>query len=102
MGGGGPLNLEILRGGGARAVSEIQVEGGGVKTPSGPSVIGVWIFSGMTRCQWGNVKQGRWMVPIDSIPLCLQSVVEQNNDFLFTKTGIVWLAVNLCKLLLTI
>ena len=30
-GGGGSLNLEILRGGGARAVLEIQVEGGGSK-----------------------------------------------------------------------
>ena len=29
----------------------------------------------------------------------LQSVIEQINDFWFTKTGIVCLAVNLCKLL---
>ena len=29
MGGGGSLSLEILRGGGAQAVLEIQVEGGG-------------------------------------------------------------------------
>ena len=34
-----------------------------------PSVVGVWIFSGMTQCHWGDVKQERWMVPIDSIPL---------------------------------
>jgi len=32
--GGGSLNLEILRGGGAQAVLEIQVEGGeGIKKP---------------------------------------------------------------------
>ena len=86
--------------GGSSSFGNSGGRGGGQNTV--PSVIGVWIFSGMTRCQWGNVKQGRWMVPIDSIPLCLQSVVEQINDFLFTKTGIVWLAVNLCKLLLTI
>ena len=29
----------------------------------------------------------------------LQSVIWQINDFWFTKTGIVWLAVNLCKIL---
>ena len=34
-----------------------------------PSVIRVWIFSGMTQCHKGNIKQERWMVPIDSIPL---------------------------------
>ena len=33
-GGGGSLNLEILRGGGTQAVLEIQVDGGGgVKKP---------------------------------------------------------------------
>ena len=67
---GGPLNLEILREGGAQAVLENQVEGGGQNTV--PSVVGVWIFSGMTQCHWGDVKQERWMVPIDSIPLRLQ------------------------------
>ena len=38
------------------------------------------------------------MVPIHFIYV-LQSVIGQINDFWFTKTGIVWLAVNLCKLL---
>ena len=37
-----------------------------------PSGVGVWIFSGMTQCHWGDVKQERWMVPIDSIPSRLQ------------------------------
>ena len=65
---GGPLNLEILREGrGAQAVLEIQVERRGQNTV--PSVIRVWIFSGMTQCHWGDVKQEHWMVPIDSIPL---------------------------------
>ena len=67
---GGPLNLEILREGRAQAVLENQVEGGGQNTV--PSVVGVWIFSGMTQCHWGDVKQERWMVPIDSIPSRLQ------------------------------
>ena len=48
---GGSLNLEILRGGRAQAVLEIQVEvlgGGGQKTV--PSVGGkVWIFPGRTN-----------------------------------------------------
>ena len=48
---GGSLNLEILRGGRAQAVLEIQVEvvgGGGQETV--PSVRGkVWIFSGRTN-----------------------------------------------------
>ena len=49
---GGSLNLEILRGGRAQAVLEIQVEvvggGGGKKTV--PSVRGkVWIFYGRTN-----------------------------------------------------
>ena len=40
--------MGILRGGGAQAVLEIQVErGGGQKTV--PSVVGVWIFSGITH-----------------------------------------------------
>ena len=38
------------------------------------------------------------MVPIHFIYV-LQSVIGQINDFWFTKTGIGWLAVNLCKLL---
>ena len=47
--GGGSLNLEILRGGGTQAVLEIQVDGGGVQKTM-PSVMGVWIFSGITPC----------------------------------------------------
>ena len=71
MGGGAfKLGNPEGRGGGAQAVSEIQVEGGGSGQNTVPSVIGVWIFSGMTQCHWGDVKQERWMVPIDSIPLC--------------------------------
>ena len=49
IGGGGSLNLEILRGGGTQAVLEIQVDGGGVQKTM-PSVMGVWIFSGITPC----------------------------------------------------
>ena len=37
------------------------------------------------------------MVPIDCIPLRLQAVIEQVNDFWFTETGIVWLAVLVCN-----
>ena len=50
IGGGGSLNLEILRGGGTRAVLEIQVDGGGGVQKTMPSVKGVWIFSGITPC----------------------------------------------------
>ena len=38
------------------------------------------------------------MVPIDYIPLRFQSVIEQINDFWFTKTGIMWLAVNFVQI----
>ena len=48
--GGGSLNLEILRGGGAQAVFEIQVEGRGGSRNSA-FCRGVWIFSGIiTHC----------------------------------------------------
>ena len=67
MGGGGPLNLEILREGGGSSSFGNSGGRGGQNTV--PSVVGVWIFSGMTQCHWGDVKQERWMVPIDSIPL---------------------------------
>ena len=69
VGGAFELGNPEGRGGGAQAVSEIQVEGGS-KNCAFNSVVGVWIFSGMTQCHWGDVKQERWMVPIDSIPLC--------------------------------
>ena len=66
---GGPLNLEILRegGGGLKQFRKFRWKGG---QNTVPSVVGVWIFSGMTQCHWGNVKQERWMVPMDSIPIC--------------------------------
>ena len=69
MGWGGGFKLGNPEGrGGSSSFGNSGGSGGCQNTV--PSVIGVWIFSGMTRCQWGNVKQGRWMVPIDSIPLC--------------------------------
>ena len=48
-GGGGVFELGNPEGRGAQAVLEIQVErGGGQKTV--PSVMGVWVFSGITQC----------------------------------------------------
>ena len=44
--GGGSLNLEILRGGGLKQFWRSRWEGG-KKTV--PSVVGVWIFSGITH-----------------------------------------------------
>ena len=62
------MNLEILREGGElKQFRKFRWKGG---QNTVPSVVGVWIFSGMTQCHWGDVKQERWMVPIDSIPLC--------------------------------
>ena len=46
---GGSLNLGILRGGGAQAVFEIQVEGRGVKKPCLLSG-GVDFFRNLTHC----------------------------------------------------
>ena len=44
-------------------------------------------------------KNFGWFLWPDCIPLRFTvSYREQINDFWFTKTGIVWLAVNLCKL----
>ena len=63
--GWGVFELRILRGVGAQAVLEIQVEGGGKKTV--PSVMGLWIFSGIThswslwqsdKCLWFFVTCG--------------------------------------------
>ena len=45
--GGGVFELGNPEGRGAQAVLENQVEGGGQKTM--PSVVGVWIFSGITQ-----------------------------------------------------
>ena len=42
-----------------------------------------------------NVGWFLWIVFI----YVLQSVIKQINDFSFTKTGIVWLVVELCELL---
>ena len=55
---GGSLNLEILRGGRAQAVLEIQVEVGGGGQKTVPSVGGkVWIFSGRTNlCEMSTHK----------------------------------------------
>ena len=69
MGGGAfKLGNPEGRGGGLKQFRKFRWKGGGQNTV--PCVIGVWIFSGMTQCHWGDVKQERWMVPIDSIPLC--------------------------------
>ena len=45
--GGGVFELGNPEGRGAQAVLEIQVGGGGQKNM--PSVVGVWIFSGITH-----------------------------------------------------
>ena len=45
--GGGSLNLEILRGGGLKQFGNLGGRGGGQKTV--PSIMGVWIFSGITH-----------------------------------------------------
>ena len=47
--GGGIFELGNPEGRGAQAVLEIQVEGGGGQKTV-PSVVGVWIFSGITHC----------------------------------------------------
>ena len=49
MGEGWVFELGNPEGRGAQAVLEIQVRGGGKKTV--PSVVGVWIFSGITQCR---------------------------------------------------
>ena len=46
--GGGVFELGNPEGRGAQAVLEIQVEGGGGQKTV-PSVVGVWIFSGITH-----------------------------------------------------
>ena len=47
--GGGVFGLGNPEGRGAQAVLEIQVEGGGGGQKTVPSVVGVWIFSGITH-----------------------------------------------------
>ena len=54
MGGGGSLNLEILRGGGLKQFWISRWMGGGGKKIV-PSVVGVWIFSGITHCMKHHV-----------------------------------------------
>ena len=49
--GGGVFELGNPEGMGAQAVLEIQVGGGGGGSKTVPSVMGVWIFSGITHCQ---------------------------------------------------
>ena len=65
--GGGAFELGNPDGRGGSSSSGNSGGRGGQNTV--PSVVGVWIFSGMTQCHWGDVKQEHWMVPIDSIPL---------------------------------
>ena len=47
--GGGLFQLGNPKGRGFQAVLEIQVDGGGGEKTM-PSVVGVWIFSGITPC----------------------------------------------------
>ena len=49
--GGGVFELGNPKGMGAQAVLEIQVGGGGGGSKIVPSVMVVWIFSGITHCQ---------------------------------------------------
>ena len=62
--GGGSLNLDILRRGGAHAVSQylFKVEGGVKKNV--PSIMGVWIFSGITQCRRTFIFSHRFSPPI--------------------------------------
>ena len=53
--GGGSLNLEILRGGGLKQFWKSRWEGG---SKTVPSVMGVWIFSGITQYIKGNTAIG--------------------------------------------
>ena len=62
--GGGAFELGNPEGRGGSSSSGNSGGRGGQNT-----IVGVWIFSGMTQCHWGDVKQEHWMVPIDSIPL---------------------------------
>ena len=52
--GGGSLNLEILRGGGLKQFWISRWMGGGGKKIV-PSVVGVWIFYGITHCMKHHV-----------------------------------------------
>ena len=61
--GGGSLNLEILRRGGAHAVSQFKVEGGGGEK-NVPSITGVWIFSGITQSRHTFIFSHRFSLPI--------------------------------------
>ena len=47
--GGGVFELGNPEGKGSQAVLEIQVEGGGGGQKTMPSVVDIWIFSGITQ-----------------------------------------------------
>ena len=53
-GGGGSLNLEILSGGGLKQFWKSGWMGGGGGQKTVPSVVEVWIFSGITHL-WSQV-----------------------------------------------
>ena len=54
--GGGVFELGNPEWRGAQAVLEIQVDGGGGGQKTVPSVVGVWIFSGITQCMPNKQK----------------------------------------------
>ena len=89
--GGGVFELGNPEGRGAQAVLEIQVEGGGTKTV--PSVVGVWIFSGITQYQEDNWRQGI---------LCSCAYPVEHPDKLRAwgslKTFMAWLKIHYFKL----
>ena len=53
--GGGLFELGNPEGRRAEAVLDIQVDGGGGGKKIVPSVVGVWIFSGITHCMKHHV-----------------------------------------------
>ena len=59
-GGGGVFELGNPEGRRAEAVLDIQVDGGGKKIV--PSVVGVWIFSGITHCMKHHVVSHMWVL----------------------------------------
>ena len=98
VGGWGVFELRILRGVGAQAVLEIQVEGGGKKTV--PSVMGLWIFSGIThswslwqsdKCLWFSVTCGmknKCMMPSSLWETCGEGMTPGYSQ---QYTGIIYL-----------
>ena len=55
---GGSLNLEILSGGGLKQFWKSRWMGGGGGQKTVPSVVGVWIFSGITHYWIGGLMHG--------------------------------------------